>query len=95
MDDKIVERLRYEAWHNPSEGDTADAHYLAADALAEIERLQRLIKDYAKARKGITLNWTVDRFDNWSALADADQALIEEAVILAWPETLRKQAPHG
>ena len=40
MADDIVERLRYEAWHNPSEGDTADAHYLAADALAEIERLR-------------------------------------------------------
>ena len=39
--DDIVERLRYEAWHNPSEGDTADAHYLAADALAEIERLRQ------------------------------------------------------
>ena len=61
----------------------------------EIERLQRLIKDYAKARKGIALNWTVDRFDNWSAFADADQALMEEAVILTWLETPRKQAPHG
>jgi hypothetical protein len=38
--DDIVERLRYEAWRNPSEGETADAHYLAADALAEIERLR-------------------------------------------------------
>ncbi len=40
MGDDIVERLRYEAWRNPSEGETADAHYLAADALAEIERLR-------------------------------------------------------
>jgi hypothetical protein len=38
---EIVERLRYEAWRNPSEGETADAHYLAADALAEIERLRQ------------------------------------------------------
>ena len=40
MSSDIVERLRYEAWRNPSEGETADAHYLAADALAEIERLR-------------------------------------------------------
>ncbi len=40
MGDDILERLRYEAWRNPSEGETADAHYLAADALAEIERLR-------------------------------------------------------
>jgi hypothetical protein len=39
--DDIVERLRYQAWLNPSEGVTADAHYLAADALAEIERLRQ------------------------------------------------------
>ena len=42
MSGDIVERLRYEAWRNPAEGETADAHYLAADALAEIERLRRL-----------------------------------------------------
>ena len=39
MDDEIVERLAYEMWHNPPEGDTADAHWLAADALYEIKRL--------------------------------------------------------
>ena len=40
MADDIVGRLQYAAWLNPSEGDTAEAHFLAADALAEIERLR-------------------------------------------------------
>ena len=43
MSGDIVERLRYQAWLNPSEGETADAHYLAADALAEIERLRAVL----------------------------------------------------
>jgi hypothetical protein len=47
----IMERLRYEAWRNPAEGETADAHYLAADALDEIERLRRW-----KAEATIVLN---------------------------------------
>jgi len=47
----IMERLRYEAWRNPAEGETADAHYLAADALDEIEWLRRW-----KAEATIVLN---------------------------------------
>lgn len=84
----IVERLRDEA-QRPA------IREVCSEADDEIARLQGLIKNYAKARKGITLNWTVDRFGNWSAFHDADRAIQEEALILAWLETPRKQAPHG
>ena len=45
MDEMIVERLGYAMWFNPPEGDAADAHWLAADALAEIERLRAEVAD--------------------------------------------------
>jgi len=57
----IVARLRYETWLNPSEGETADAHYLAADALTEIERLRAAGDALAEAA------------DEWPELVEAWQ----------------------
>lgn len=76
--DDIVERLRYEAWHNPSEGDTADAHYLAADALAEIVRLRAEVERLRDAAnrtlnaffccEGLDNTHLMDAFSEWAVL---------------------------
>lgn len=52
---------------------------LARDALAEIERLRALIRFYADARDGITLNWSVDRKGHWGLFDAADKELLKEA----------------
>jgi len=46
---------------------------------AEIKRLRALIRFYADAHDGITLNWSVDRKGNWCLFDAVDKALLKEA----------------
>lgn len=72
MADDIVTRLR-------SEHRMALAPLHMSDAADEIERLRALIRFYADAHDGITLNWSVDRKGNWCLFDAADKALLKEA----------------
>jgi hypothetical protein len=81
---EVANALREYANRGTARGTNHGANDLNAAALIEaqqdeIERLRALIRFYADAHDGITLNWSVDRKGHWGLFDAADKELLKEA----------------